>query len=59
MGKSEDEVLRDVGKPYTTSAANGVRYWHYVERTWDPLTKAIDSDVQVILKEGRVCAVNY
>lgn len=59
MGKPEDEVLRAVGKPYVTSEANGVQYWHYMDRTMDPLTKGIDSDVQVIFKNGHVCAVNY
>jgi outer membrane protein assembly factor BamE (lipoprotein component of BamABCDE complex) len=59
VGKTQDEVLQAVGKPYLTSQADGVVYWHYMDRTRDPLTKGIDTDVQLIFKNGHVSAVNY
>jgi outer membrane protein assembly factor BamE (lipoprotein component of BamABCDE complex) len=59
LGKTEDEVLAVAGKPSTTSQADTVSYWHFAERTRDPLTGQADSNVQVVFKQGRVVAVNY
>jgi outer membrane protein assembly factor BamE (lipoprotein component of BamABCDE complex) len=59
LGKTEDEVLQALGKPRSTSQKENVQYWHYANRTMDPLTKKIDSDAQVVLENGRVRAINY
>jgi hypothetical protein len=59
MSKTEDEVLRAVGKPYTTSRGKDVQYWHYANLTLDPLTKKRDSDAQVVFENGNVRAINY
>jgi outer membrane protein assembly factor BamE (lipoprotein component of BamABCDE complex) len=59
MGKTKDEVLAAAGRPSTTSQEESMSYWHYAERTKDPLTGARDSAVQVVFEYGRVVAVNY
>jgi hypothetical protein len=59
MGKTEAEVLQELGRPKSTSEHNGVQYWHYGHRTKDPLTQEIDGDAQVVFENGRVRAINY
>jgi hypothetical protein len=59
MGKTEDEVISAVGRPDETSDDNDARYWHFKKRTRDPLTQAEDTDVQVVIKQGKVANVNY
>jgi hypothetical protein len=59
MSKNEDEVLRAVGKPHTTSRGKDVQYWHYANLTMDSLTKKRDSDAQVVFENGSVRAINY
>jgi outer membrane protein assembly factor BamE (lipoprotein component of BamABCDE complex) len=59
MGKTEDEVFAAAGRPRTTSQEGSMSYWHFAERTKDPLTGVADSDVQVVFDHGRVVAVNY
>jgi hypothetical protein len=58
-GKTEAEVLDAVGKPDGTSEDSQATYWHYRNRTRDPVTGATDSDVQVVFEKGRVAALNY
>jgi outer membrane protein assembly factor BamE (lipoprotein component of BamABCDE complex) len=59
LGKTEDEVLAAAGKPSSTSQADDATYWHYADRTRDPVTGEADSDVQVVFKHGRVAVVNF
>jgi hypothetical protein len=59
MGKTEAEVIQAVGKPDETSQDNESRYWHFKKRTRDPLTGGEDSDVQVVIKDGKVVNINY
>jgi hypothetical protein len=59
LGKSESEVIQAVGKPDDTSEDSNSRYWHFKRRTRDPLTNEKDTDVQVVIKQGRVANVNY
>ncbi len=59
MGKTESEVIQAVGKPDDTSEDNNARYWHFKKRTLDPLTQQKDSDVQVVIKQGKVSNINY
>lgn len=59
MGKTEAEVIAAVGKPDETSEDNSARYWHFKKRTLDPLTREKDTDVQVVIKEGKVANINY
>jgi hypothetical protein len=60
-GKTEAEVLAAVGRPDDTSedAAARTKFWHFKRRTRDPVSGAVDSDVQVVIQDGRVTAVNY
>ncbi|HLJ97032.1 MAG TPA: hypothetical protein VKU02_27960 [Gemmataceae bacterium] len=59
MGKTTEEVLHAVGRPNTTSQEKNVQYWHYANRTKDPLTGKSDSDAQVVFEDGHVRTVNY
>lgn len=59
MGKPEAEVITAVGKPDDTTVDNDATYWHFKKRTRDPLTGDLDSDVQVVIKEGKVANINY
>ena len=54
MGKPEAEVIAAVGKPDETSVDNDATYWHFKKRTRDPLTGDRDTDVQVVIKHGKV-----
>lgn len=59
MGKSEEEVIHAVGRPDETSADDEARYWHFKNRTLDPLTQEKDTDVQVVIEGGKVTKINY
>jgi len=59
MGKPEDEVIRTVGRPDETTEDSGSRFWHFKNRTRDPVTGEEDTDVQVVLKQGKVEEINY
>ncbi|WP_165251517.1 hypothetical protein [Paludisphaera soli] len=59
MGKSEDEVIAAVGRPDVTTDDGGSLFWHFKKRTRDPLTQEEDTDVQVVIKEGKVVNVNF
>lgn len=59
MDRSEDEVIAAVGRPDDTSEDNGTKFWHYKKRTRDPLTRREDTDVQVVIKRGKVVNINY
>lgn len=59
LGKSEEEVIKAVGRPDETSEDDEARYWHFKKRTLDPLTQEKDAEVQVIIKDGKVANINY
>ena len=59
LGKSEAEVIEAVGRPDETSEDDDARYWHFKKRTLDPLTQEKDTDVQVVIKDGKVADINY
>ncbi len=59
MGKSEEEVIAAVGRPDVTGEGGGTRFWHFKKRTRDPITQSEDTDVQVVIKEGKVVNINY
>jgi hypothetical protein len=59
LGKSEEEVIEAVGRPDETTEDDDARYWHFKNRTLDPLTQERDTDVQVVIKGGRVTNINY
>jgi hypothetical protein len=60
-GKTEDEVVAAVGRPDETSEdpASRTKFWHFKRRTRDPVSGVTDADVQVVIMDGRVTAVNY
>jgi hypothetical protein len=57
--RSRDEVVRVLGKPDRTSQDEEAEYWHYRDRTRDPLTGRTDSSAQLVIRRGRVEVVNY
>jgi hypothetical protein len=59
LGRSEAEVIEAVGRPDETSEDDDARYWHFKKRTLDPLTREKDTDVQVVIKGGKVVNINY
>jgi hypothetical protein len=59
LGKSEEEVIEAVGRPDFTTEDADARYWHFKNRTHDPLTEEKDTDVQVVIKGGKVTNINY
>ena len=59
LGKSEAEVIEVVGRPDETSEDDDARYWHFKKRTLDPVTQEKDTDVQVVIKDGKVADINY
>jgi hypothetical protein len=59
LGKSEAEVIEAVGRPDETSEDDDARYWHFKNRTLDPLTREKDEEVQVVIKGGKVANINY
>ena len=59
LGKSEAEVIEAVGRPDETTEDDDARYWHFKKRTLDPLTREKDTDVQVVIKGGKVASINY
>ena len=59
LGKSEEEVIEAVGRPDETTEDDDARYWHFKNRTLDPLTQEKDTDVQVVIKGGKVTNINY
>jgi hypothetical protein len=59
LGKSEEEVIDAVGRPNETSEDDDARYWHFKNRTFDPMTQQKDTDVQVVIKGGKVANINY
>ena len=59
LGKEKAEVIQAVGKPDGTSQDDQATYWHFKKRTRDPLTSKIDTDVQVVLNDGKVVSIHY
>lgn len=59
IGKTEKEVLELVGKPDKTSEAGQTKYWHYHDRTIDPITGKADSITQLVFDNGAVSSVNH
>jgi hypothetical protein len=59
MGKTEEEVQQFLGHPDSTSSDSDALYWHYKKRTRDPASKDVDTDVQLVFRQGKVAAVNY
>lgn len=57
--KSQEEVLKAVGKPDTTQETGGMVIWYYKGITKDPITEKIDYHVQLVFESGKVLRVNY
>jgi hypothetical protein len=59
LGKTAEEVHQALGPPAKTSADPDAEYWHYRNRTRDPITGRLDSDVQIVFRKGRVEDICY
>jgi hypothetical protein len=53
MGKSDEEFLRAVGKPDSTSETSWITYWDYSHKTIDPITGNTDHTTTVGLKRDK------
>jgi hypothetical protein len=58
-GRTPDEVREALGTPAKTSEDPEAEYWHYRNRTRDPITERLDSDVQIVFRKGRVEDITY
>lgn len=57
IGKSEDEVLKTIGRPFCTSG-NGSS-WYYTNVTIDPISQQADKQTILHVSGGRVVSVSY
>lgn len=53
-GKSQDEVLKLLGKPDRTSDTGPDSDWDYQELTYDKLTGKKDTSVRIVFRRGVV-----
>src|SRR5438270_194190 len=54
LGKTPEEVRQLLGTPAKTSSDPDTEYWHYRNRSRDPVTGRLDSDVQIVFRNGKV-----
>lgn len=65
IGKSEDEVIKSVGRPNSTKSGtwerSGIKwsYWYYEGRTVDPISGKADYQATVTFENGRVTNVTF
>lgn len=60
LGKTQDEVIKALGIPYSTSVwSESQQSWTYEKRTYDPITDLIDHYTHVEFKNGRVTDVTF
>jgi len=59
MGKSEQEVTEELGKPNVADEAGDSKLWIYRDRTTDPATGKTDPKVSIRLQAGKVVAVEF
>ncbi|MBN8474411.1 hypothetical protein [Sulfuritalea sp.] len=57
--KNWDGVIAAVGKPDRTQELNGREVWHYIGRTYDPITNKPDRDAQVTFQWTICDGVNF
>lgn len=58
MGKTQQEVIRAVGRPDNTNDLGSLVFWHYDMGAKDPASGKID-DVTVIFQKDVVIEVNF
>jgi outer membrane protein assembly factor BamE (lipoprotein component of BamABCDE complex) len=58
-GRTQDEVLKLIGKPRRTSEVGPYQYWHYDGVTRDVVTGKLDRNVQLVFEGGRVVRMNF
>lgn len=59
MGKTKDELLELVGNPDDTGEFRKQAYWHYYQRTQDPVAKNVDPGVMVYFDGNVVVEVEF
>lgn len=59
VGKTQDQVIKLVGKPNRTSASGERSTWDYYDRTRDTIADKIDHIAFVWFRNGVVERVNY
>jgi outer membrane protein assembly factor BamE (lipoprotein component of BamABCDE complex) len=59
LGKTRDEVLETIGKPYQTENSGDVVNLYYRNVTVDPITGKVDDHAQVVIERGTVVRVSF
>ncbi len=59
FGKTPNEVLEAVGKPFDTNGSENDQVWTYYDRTTDPITGKTDGVAVVWFEDGRVVRVGF
>jgi hypothetical protein len=59
LGKTRDEVLETIGKPYQTENSGDVLNLYYRNVTVDPITGKVDDHAQVVIERGTVVRVSF
>jgi outer membrane protein assembly factor BamE (lipoprotein component of BamABCDE complex) len=59
MGKTEQEVIDELGKPTIANEAGDSKEWIYSNRTINPVNRSIDPRVTIRLQGGKVVAIDF
>lgn len=58
--KNQGDVIRTMGKPDATSEHQGIPFWYYGRRTYDPITGKVDAQATLMFGDGtHVTSVDY
>lgn len=53
------DIEKLFGKPTSTQSVGAIQLWYYSNVTYDPITDKIDRQVQVVIEDRLVTAINY
>jgi len=59
LGMTQDQVLRLLGKPDSTSEILDTKIWYYPRITYDPISGKPDFQVQLTFVNGKVTFINF
>lgn len=58
--KNQEDVIRTMGKPDATSEYQGIPFWYYARRTYDPITGKVDVQAKLMFGDGaHVTSIDY
>ena len=59
MGKSQEEVLRLIGRPDSTQDYTRWQNWFYRHITYDPISRKPDYTANVVIEYGKVSDISF